>query len=123
MNNLKQFGLAHHNYLSAMGVFVPGGLADLTQGGSFNFYASPCAMLIPYFEGGAVASQYNYSQIWYKQPQAVANAVINTFVCPSDDKDNPIYSQGSTTGGRFPRPTPSHPLILDLPGRWRNQAA
>ena len=27
-NNLKQFGLAHHNYLGAQGVFVPGGIVD-----------------------------------------------------------------------------------------------
>jgi prepilin-type N-terminal cleavage/methylation domain-containing protein len=31
-NNLKQFGLAHHNYSSAQGVFVPGGIAASRSG-------------------------------------------------------------------------------------------
>ena len=95
-NNLKQFGLAHHNYLSAQNVFVPGGIANMSAG---IFYASPCAMLIPFFEGGAIAATYNSQQPWYAQPQIVANAVVPTFICPSDDKDSPIYIAAYDFGG------------------------
>ena len=51
LNNLKQFGLAHQNYLSAQGVFVPGGIADWgSPPGTFlaKLYASPCTMLLPF---------------------------------------------------------------------------
>jgi prepilin-type N-terminal cleavage/methylation domain-containing protein/prepilin-type processing-associated H-X9-DG protein len=114
LNNLKQFGLAHHNYLSAMSVFVPGGItpAMASSANYGRFFASPCTMLLPYFEGGAAAAMYNSSQFWYNQPQVVANQVVNTFVCPSDDKDNPIYSPaldyGTTTiSATFPVPSPT----------------
>jgi len=107
-NNLKQFGLAHQNYLSAMGVFVPGGLVDSSQ----TFFASPCTMLLPYFEGGASQSLYDMKKTWYWQPQQVANQVINTFICPSDDKDSPIYAPaldfGTTTiSAAYPVPSPT----------------
>jgi len=107
-NNLKQFGLAHQNYLSAMGVFVPGGMVDM----SANAFASPCSMLLPYFEGDATAGLYDYKKIWYEQPQQVANQVINTFICPSDDKDSPVYisslDYGTTTiSATYPVPSPT----------------
>jgi prepilin-type N-terminal cleavage/methylation domain-containing protein/prepilin-type processing-associated H-X9-DG protein len=110
-NNLKQFGLAHHNYLSAMGVFVPGGMVGLLTN-SGKAYASACTMLLPYFEGGATAANYNPALEWDIQPQAVFNQVINTFVCPSDDKDNPIYlgslDYGLTTvSSTYPVPSPT----------------
>ncbi|HVU90253.1 MAG TPA: DUF1559 domain-containing protein [Pirellulales bacterium] len=110
-NNLKQFGLAHHNYLSAMGVFVPAGLIGITSGLG-NAYASAPMMLMPYFEGGATAANYNYTQQWGQQTQQVLNQVVNTFVCPSDDKDNPIYlaalDRGITSvSSTYPVPSPT----------------
>lgn len=108
-NNLKQFGLAHHNYLSAQGVFVPGGITDWgNPPGTFlaKLYASPCSMMLPFFEQGATAATYNYNQIWWFQPQAVANQVIPIFLCPSDDKDAPLYvpalDYGPTAVGQVP---------------------
>ncbi len=108
-NNLKQFGLAHHNYLGAQGVFVPGGIVDWgNPAGTFlaKLYASPCTMLLPFFEAGNTSALYDFNQIWYYQSQIVANQAIPTFVCPSDDKDTLIYSAaldyGPTAFG--PRP-------------------
>lgn len=110
-NNLKQFGLAHHNYLSAMGVFVPGGMVGLLTN-SGKAYASAPTMLLPYFEGGATAAMYNPAQEWDVQQQVIYNQVINTFVCPSDDKDNPIYLGAldyglTTTSPTYPVPSPT----------------
>lgn len=111
-NNLKQFGLAHQNYLSAMNTFVPGGLVGITGPAAPIFFASPCTMLLPYFEGGASSAMYQNSLSWYNQPQVVANQVINTFVCPSDDKDNPVYHPAldygtQTVSPTFPVPSPT----------------
>jgi prepilin-type N-terminal cleavage/methylation domain-containing protein/prepilin-type processing-associated H-X9-DG protein len=108
-NNLKQFGLAHQNYLSSNGVFVPGGLATVLTS---DFYASACSMLLPYFEQGSAASMYNFSTNWYLQPQVVANQVIPTFACPSDDKDNPVYVKEldfgtATVSALYPVPSPT----------------
>ena len=111
-NNLKQFGLAHQNYLSAMGVFCPGGLIGTSSGNLGNAFASPATMLLPFFEAGATAAMYQQSQQWTKQAQVILNQVINTFVCPSDDKDNPVYLQALDLGNTtitptFPVPSPT----------------
>jgi len=126
LNNLKQFGLAHHNYLSAMGVFVPGGLWTTTGPNAGNYYASPCTMLLPYFEGGAASAMYVTTSQWYNQPQVVANQVVNTFVCPSDDKDNPLYTNALDYGTGvvsatypIPSPNPGAPGALAGPGSMK----
>ncbi|MBI2827503.1 MAG: DUF1559 domain-containing protein [Planctomycetia bacterium] len=95
-NNLKQFGLAHHNYLSAQGVFVPGGIVDLKPATSGTGYsgitlqASPTTMLLPFFEGGNLVALYDFTRSWHDQLPTVAMSVVPSFVCPSDEKDNPI---------------------------------
>ena len=69
-------------------------------------------MLLPFFEQGAAASMYNPASKWFQQAQVVANQVIPTFVCPSDDKDNPIYvpqlDYGQTNvTATYPVPSPT----------------
>ena len=64
------------------------------------------------FRRGAVAATYNPSQLWYNQAQAIANQVVTTFVCPTDDKDNPLYiaafDYGTTaTSSLYPVPSPT----------------
>ncbi|MBI2827505.1 MAG: DUF1559 domain-containing protein [Planctomycetia bacterium] len=106
-NNLKQFGLAHHNYLSTQGVFVPGGI--YTFDGSLNLYASSTTMLLPFFEGGNLVAIYNFSNEWKDQLPLVAMSVVPSFICPSDEKDStfeipqlqPNASQGLNCGGTF----------------------
>jgi prepilin-type N-terminal cleavage/methylation domain-containing protein/prepilin-type processing-associated H-X9-DG protein len=108
-NNLKQFGLAHHNYLGAQNVFVPGGIADWgSPPGTFlaKLFASPCTMLLPFFEQGATSATYNFASNWYFQSQIIANQAIPTFVCPSDDKDTLIYSPALDYGPTAVGPVP-----------------
>jgi prepilin-type N-terminal cleavage/methylation domain-containing protein/prepilin-type processing-associated H-X9-DG protein len=90
-NNLKQMGLAMHNYESSQGAFPPGGESTL-------FTATPpatqfvdggwstLARLMPFMEGG---SQYNamnfvvaYNELSGMNFTASA-AVVNIFLCPS----------------------------------------
>ncbi|MBN9122657.1 MAG: DUF1559 domain-containing protein [Planctomycetes bacterium] len=92
-NNLKQIGLALHNYESANGKFPPGGVS--------GSYAGPLAFLLPYFEQDAVAQRVTLNVLtgvnpwWSDSTNAVAaQTKIKLFECPSD-----TVNAGGETGG------------------------
>jgi hypothetical protein len=86
-NNLKQFGLALSNYECARKHLPPGMLSDPT--GS-TAYASAHVLLFPYFEEAAVYASWDQNLQFMQQSPQVLAAVVPVFVCPSNDKDNPI---------------------------------
>jgi prepilin-type N-terminal cleavage/methylation domain-containing protein/prepilin-type processing-associated H-X9-DG protein len=93
-NNLKQLGLAMHNYESSNGCFPPGGE-------STNFKVSPpvtqfvdggwgtLARLLPYMEGGAMYNTLNFS-VDYNETTGMnftgSSAVVSVFLCPSSSR-------------------------------------
>ena len=86
-NNLKQFGLALHNYHASHRAFPP--LLIVSDDGQ-NMYANANTMLLPYFEQTNLHDLYDQSQPWWNQPPGVARMAIPTFVCPSSSHGNPI---------------------------------
>ncbi|MFO0960158.1 MAG: DUF1559 domain-containing protein [Isosphaeraceae bacterium] len=94
-NNLKQMGLALHNYHSAVGTFPMGnaiaaenwngGNPSQTSWGTF----SAQAMMLPYLEQTQIYNACNFNWcIWYADG-AVLNATVwnlkvDAFMCPSD---------------------------------------
>jgi len=102
-NNLKQLGLALHNYESTYTVFPPGGSATVY---------SPQARILPYIEQANLQNLIDFNVTpylgsgpnTYPNP-ALANvfpAVIPTFLCPSDagptQYTSTISSQAYTFG-------------------------
>ncbi len=90
-NNMKQLGLAMHNYESANGAFPPS--AIYTFGGG-NFYVvnqfSPSARVMPYSDQAALYNSMNFS-LEYKHP---ANATVfgvraAVLLCPSEAYPGP----------------------------------
>jgi prepilin-type N-terminal cleavage/methylation domain-containing protein/prepilin-type processing-associated H-X9-DG protein len=94
VNNLKQIGLALHNYNSSNNVFP---MSRVYQSGSspLNQLFSPHAALLPYLEQTTIFSSINFNlasyteqseTVMYAVPaQATATATtIQTFLCPSD---------------------------------------
>ncbi len=125
VNNLKQFGIAMHNYHSSNDVFPMGAsLCYYNYGGG-----TPCttwnnwsahAMMLNYLEQGPLYNAINFSMEGRGSDYASAanstayNAKISVFLCPSDIyagqvNDNCYYgSIGATTNGGSdtpPRPT------------------
>jgi prepilin-type N-terminal cleavage/methylation domain-containing protein/prepilin-type processing-associated H-X9-DG protein len=91
-NNLKQLGLAAHNYLSTHNVF-PGAYGSRTIAGELRVGAwgawSPQALLLGYVEQTALYNAANFSIINKDNSAGAAvnwtvyNARIESFLCPS----------------------------------------
>jgi prepilin-type N-terminal cleavage/methylation domain-containing protein len=117
-NNLKQLGLAAHNYASANNVLPPGYLGTYPDTGAATDFSKPAtvdgyqwvgvlAFLLPYLEQdnvfkqmtAGVPSDYlsvtSLSPPWWTQGSTftAANNRIKTFLCPSDD---PYTNTGAT---------------------------
>jgi len=101
-NNLKQLGLAMHNYESANGAFPPSGAYSFLAGQFFlGNQFSPSARIMPFSEQGAMYNAMNYS-LEYSDPSnaTVMGTQVAFLNCPSE-----IYPQGSLTGDGFFYPT------------------
>jgi hypothetical protein len=89
-NNLKQFGLALHNYHGSLKTFPAIGCVSEANEISDDLFASGHAMLLPYFEEQGLKGLYNNRIDWQHQNPTVAATVIPVFVCPSTSGENPI---------------------------------
>jgi prepilin-type N-terminal cleavage/methylation domain-containing protein/prepilin-type processing-associated H-X9-DG protein len=90
VNNLKQLGLALHNYESALGCFPMSMNLDAPGFG----YPEPVSysgisMLLPFMEQSNVYSSLNYSILRGDPGNNTAMATsVSTFLCPSDPQQN-----------------------------------
>ncbi|MHB8902422.1 MAG: DUF1559 family PulG-like putative transporter [Thermoguttaceae bacterium] len=87
-NNLKQLGLAIHNYHDTFKVFPPGVIAArLNAGTTFPSAMSWMPTLLPFMEQGALYDQlapYMVTRSSSAFPSDLMNTVISGLTCPSD---------------------------------------
>jgi prepilin-type N-terminal cleavage/methylation domain-containing protein/prepilin-type processing-associated H-X9-DG protein len=95
-NNMKQIGLAMHNYHTGIGSFPSNSNQTTGGGGSYGapYQAtwgtwSAAAMMLPYLEQAPLYNAANFSWVsgWalgYTINSTVTNTTINGFICPSD---------------------------------------
>jgi prepilin-type N-terminal cleavage/methylation domain-containing protein/prepilin-type processing-associated H-X9-DG protein len=104
VNNLKQIGLAFHNYESANSVFSPTTILVPTPTGAppswaFESSWSAFARAAPFFEQGGFYNSINFSLTYSKPPNTtVANTPLNLMFCPSDPG---VHIDDGTLGGTF----------------------
>jgi prepilin-type N-terminal cleavage/methylation domain-containing protein/prepilin-type processing-associated H-X9-DG protein len=99
-NNLKQFGLANQNYLTAKKVFPPSvvlvSAAAQTQVGAW----SAQARLLPFLEENALFQYIDFSLTYSKQLTTAGQAVKGTFIpilhCPSEQNQTAKLASDGT---------------------------
>src|SRR5437588_10462012 len=82
-NNLKQIGLASHNYASANG-WLPPGSANTPAGGGSSL--STLALILPYVEGDNIYNLFDFTVDVNssKQNQIARDQDVKIFLCPTD---------------------------------------
>jgi prepilin-type N-terminal cleavage/methylation domain-containing protein len=112
-NNLKQLGLACHNYQSAHGRLPPGYLGPIPNEQLFGTnpdgiqHVGLLVYLLPYFEQDNIYRQLqidfdvrHLGPAWYTNQTnwQLAQTRIKVFECPSDNVDDDTSTQGTVEG-------------------------
>ena len=112
VNNLKQMGLAIHNYHSAIGCFPPGGSnassVEVNPGGAWGNWSAQ-AMMLPYLEQSALYNSMNFNLVsigggGYDGYQANTTGVttqISAFQCPSSLQFTGTYYSKLSAGTNY----------------------
>ncbi len=131
-NNLKQIGLAIHNYIDVAGMFPKGGpgislsdaavanpsAANLSSWASSQRYASWGTVILPYLDQAPIYNRWDMN-LWYSQGSnyALAQTPLPVFACPS----NPNAWKPRTNGD-----TPTSTTVFygrnDYAGNWGERA-
>ena len=138
-NNLKQIGLAVHNYIDTHGVLPIGrGTRPARPYGVTSRYNySGFAMILPYMEQGPIFSSINFDLTMTIQAGNTTSEMtrVASYLCPSDAQATPpewggtnyrfsegssiLYSYGSTDTGSVntSMPAPNGPFFAELSRR------
>ena len=90
-NNIRQLGLALHNYESAYKVIPPSRISVTSP---VIFQQSWVSMILPYLEQNSVYSAYQHGQPWYAAVNDPLTTVkLPTMTCPSAPSDREYPTQ------------------------------
>jgi prepilin-type N-terminal cleavage/methylation domain-containing protein len=106
-NNLKQLGLACHNFHDAWGVLPPSKVADT--------YGTWAAYILPQLEQDVVLRLWDLRQRYYNQTAAARQQNLKIYFCPSRRGVPSEYSSGDQRT--------SAPIFPDTPGGLSDYAA
>ncbi len=103
-NNLKQLGLALHNYESSVGAFPMAGTVRALPGGGFAYGGwSVHARVLPYIEQSAMYGAINFSVSYSDTSNhTIVRQFVSAFICPSEPKGQELVLHG---GGLLAAPT------------------
>ena len=91
-NNLKQIGLAMHNFHDARKGIPPAGL-------TFMGHATWTVLIMPYLEGNTLVDAYDEESTFYLQPPDTVKNQLLVFYCPSKSRTVQLSRSGNSRGG------------------------
>lgn len=96
-NNLKQFGLAMHNYHDTFRTFPPAWVAQKPDADE-GFFMGWGSFLLPFLEQAPLYNQLNFKEVSQNDPKFL-RTVLPVFRCPSDPMAdlNPIRGNWATS--------------------------
>ncbi|MEQ9411099.1 MAG: DUF1559 domain-containing protein [Fuerstiella sp.] len=86
-NNLKQLGLAMHNYHDVNRTFPPG--YRFIAGSTTDTIGGPSVSILPYIEQAAIRDRIDVNLPWFMVSPDLARTRVPVFECPSDPGPNP----------------------------------
>jgi prepilin-type N-terminal cleavage/methylation domain-containing protein len=113
LNNMRQVGLALHNYESAHMAFpasrsepddidLPSSVSNSNGQSSFQSWTT---VILPFIEQGNLAENYNFTEAWFddvsSNNHSVIGAQLNLFNCPSSPSQfrvDPYHVVGAAAG-------------------------
>jgi prepilin-type N-terminal cleavage/methylation domain-containing protein len=103
MNNLRQMGLALHNYHDATGAFPPGYVSAVQTSGEDYPELGPGwgwgAMILPQIEQAALFNAIDFTQAIQSAASVTARrSVVRTYLCPSSPGDGPASLKDGEKG-------------------------
>ncbi len=104
-NNLKQMGLACHNFHSARSALPPGYTASAAYPGTSPGWGW-AAHILPYLEQNNIASQINLALPLESQSGPI-QSVLKVFLCPSDPMTAAPFAVTGPTGSTICMAAPS----------------
>jgi prepilin-type N-terminal cleavage/methylation domain-containing protein/prepilin-type processing-associated H-X9-DG protein len=121
-NNLKQQGLALHNYHDTYGKLPPGHIELKDANGKFQYYSSLFIELLPYLEQNSLYQTYNHN-IPNQDPgnQVFCRQFVKHYICPSDPRAVQLYAPetiapdgGSNPGGAIQYAAASYKMMTGV---------
>jgi prepilin-type N-terminal cleavage/methylation domain-containing protein/prepilin-type processing-associated H-X9-DG protein len=97
VNNLKQVGLALHNYHDTHGRFALGSI-QVTSPGGYSYRQPFLSALLPFLEQRNLHDSFNYNLSFQEEANITTRASrVNTFLCPTDTPRTFVNNGGGIT--------------------------
>ena len=110
-NNLKQLGIATHNYIDSRKKLPPARIVD--------HHATWLVLILPYIENAQLASQFDIRiGDFYDQPVEMRTTVVQEYICPSQGHESLVISLPLRNVGSH-----SHPAGDEAGGMFRGSVA
>lgn len=117
-NNLKQIGLALHNYEASHRVFPSGVLGNSSTGSTSNLLHTWLTLQLPYLEQSALAAKYNRIQPFdHVSNAAVVLQTLPAYLCPSQSDIQPVgglWGQSHYAANAGTQPGQNNGLLFPL---------